>query len=125
FSALEDQFQVAPAEVAAQPVNTDSQPGLASAAPLAVSPAGLQSHPFVQLFDAGAGVANAPVSRAAAAKPPSILAMAQVGPGPAPDYQVMWDERFGFLQRDNFALLDVSSNANQMGVSFAWFGDRQ
>ena len=36
-----------------------------------------------------------------------------------------WDERFGYLQQDNFALLDVSSNANQMGVSFAWFGDRQ
>jgi hypothetical protein len=57
--------------------------------------------------------------------PPTLLAMAHVGPKPAPDYQAMWDERFRFLQNDNFALLDVSSNANQMGVSFAWFGDRQ
>lgn len=33
-----------------------------------------------------------------------------------------WNERFGTLLDDNFALLDVSSNANQMGVSFAFGG---
>ena len=35
-----------------------------------------------------------------------------------------WSDRFGRLLDDDFALLDVSSNANQMGVSFA-FGGRQ
>ncbi|HEY5954893.1 MAG TPA: hypothetical protein VIV60_00020, partial [Polyangiaceae bacterium] len=33
-----------------------------------------------------------------------------------------WNERFGRLLDDDFALLDVSSNANQLGVSFAFSG---
>jgi hypothetical protein len=32
-----------------------------------------------------------------------------------------WREHFGAFEREEFALLDVSSNADQMGVSFAWF----
>ncbi len=39
-------------------------------------------------------------------------------------YDGQWSERFGRLLDDDFALLDVSSNANQMGVSFA-FGGRK
>lgn len=39
-----------------------------------------------------------------------------------PDYQGPWRDRFGFIDYDTFALLDVSSNANQMGVSFASLG---
>ncbi len=35
-----------------------------------------------------------------------------------PDYQSAWNDRFSFFQNDMFALLDVSSRANQMGVSF-------
>ncbi len=35
-----------------------------------------------------------------------------------PDYQSIWDDSFSYLQNDMFALLDVSSHANQMGVSF-------
>lgn len=41
-----------------------------------------------------------------------------------PDYQALWDDRFGFLGSDAFALLDVSSNANQLGVSFGGFSRR-
>ena len=41
------------------------------------------------------------------------------------DWQAVWDGRFGVLHRDAFALLDVSSHANQMGVSFGSFGDRR
>ena len=37
---------------------------------------------------------------------------------------IVWNERFASLRDDNFALLDVSSNANQMGVSFAFGGGR-
>ncbi|MEP6584386.1 MAG: hypothetical protein ABJA90_08960, partial [Ginsengibacter sp.] len=36
-----------------------------------------------------------------------------------PDYQKVWDDRFGFFGNDAFALLDVSSNANQLGISFS------
>jgi hypothetical protein len=39
-----------------------------------------------------------------------------------PDYQSEWDDRFGQYGTDSFALLDVSSNANQLGVSFGTFG---
>ena len=41
------------------------------------------------------------------------------------DYQAIWDEQFSAFQNDAFSLLDVSSNANQMGVSFALFGNRR
>ena len=34
----------------------------------------------------------------------------------------VWDERVGRHLTDSFSLLDVSSNANQMGVSFGLFG---
>lgn len=43
-----------------------------------------------------------------------------------PNYQEQWDGRFGTLGYDAFALLDVSSNANQLGVSFGYTrGDRR
>jgi hypothetical protein len=35
-----------------------------------------------------------------------------------------WDRWFKIFEAEQFALLDVSSNADQMGVSFAWFNDR-
>jgi hypothetical protein len=38
-----------------------------------------------------------------------------------PDYGKEWDDKVGQLENDAFALLDVSSNANQMGVSFQYF----
>jgi hypothetical protein len=40
-----------------------------------------------------------------------------------PDYKKVWDDRFGnSINTDAFALLDVSSNANQLGVSFSLSG---
>ena len=41
------------------------------------------------------------------------------------DLSTVWDRAFQLYNADSFALLDVSSNANQFGVSFAWFGDRR
>jgi hypothetical protein len=43
---------------------------------------------------------------------------------PDVDLQKIWDEYFSFYINDTFALLDLSGNADQMGVSFGWF-DRQ
>ena len=40
----------------------------------------------------------------------------------APNYQKQWDNQFSALQKEVFALLDVSSNADQIGVSYAQFG---
>jgi hypothetical protein len=41
------------------------------------------------------------------------------------NYEKEWDETFGNQLTDAFALLDVSSNANQMGISFGMFGKRR
>src|SRR5690606_30093535 len=38
------------------------------------------------------------------------------------DLEKIWDDTFRRYTDDAFALLDVSSNANQFGVSFASFG---
>ena len=39
-----------------------------------------------------------------------------------PDYGAIWDRSAAILQRDQFALLDVSTNADLLGVSFGTFG---
>jgi len=39
--------------------------------------------------------------------------------------QADWDRQFAAFEQEQFALLDVSSNADQMGVSFAWFDPRR
>jgi hypothetical protein len=36
-----------------------------------------------------------------------------------------WDGSFGTFENEQFALLDVSTNADQMGVSFAWFNEHR
>ena len=41
------------------------------------------------------------------------------------NYEKIWDESFGDQLTDAFSLLDVSSNANQMGISFGMFGNRR
>ncbi|HEX6731355.1 MAG TPA: hypothetical protein VF074_15130, partial [Pyrinomonadaceae bacterium] len=44
---------------------------------------------------------------------------------PLPDYGAEWDRRTRFYSDDAFALLDVSTNADLLGVSFGTFGDRR
>ncbi len=39
------------------------------------------------------------------------------------NFERNWDDTFGNQLTDAFALLDVSSNANQMGISFGMFGN--
>jgi hypothetical protein len=42
-----------------------------------------------------------------------------------PDYQAEWDKQTRCLQQDLFALLDVSTNADLLGVSFNVFGSER
>jgi len=117
FAPLQNQFQVFP-EATSQPA--------AQRAPSSPVQANLQSQPFVKLFQppsmtASTRTATEKVSVVSPAL--EMTAMMAVGQPPLPDYQALWDEHFSFLPNDVFALLDVSSNANQMGVSFAWFGE--
>lgn len=41
---------------------------------------------------------------------------------PIPNYDEVWNEDIGAFEWDYFALMDVSSHANQLGVSFGDFG---
>jgi hypothetical protein len=43
-------------------------------------------------------------------------------PPPPPDYGDIWEKSVAGLQRDQFALLDVSTNADLLGVSFGSLG---
>ncbi len=56
---------------------------------------------------------NTPASSRASGDVATAFAAVQI-----PNYQGTWDGHFGSLGNDAFALLDVSSNANQLGVSF-------
>lgn len=87
----------------------------------------LQSQPFINLFHASTAVSTGMAAEKASvvSAAPEMALMMMVGQQKLPDYQALWDEHFSFYQDDVFALLDVSSNANQMGVSFAWFGDKR
>ena len=81
----------------------------------------ISTHPFVRLFTAEQ---SGKALEAAAVHGDSRLMMAAIE-YKLPDYQAIWDDKFSFFQNDVFALLDVSSNANQMGVSFGSFrGER-
>lgn len=62
-----------------------------------------------------------PTQPAMAPAPPSATAAALVARG---SNQREWDREFAAFENEQFALLDVSSNADQMGVSFAWFDER-
>lgn len=122
FAPLQNQFDIAPAVAAAQPAEGAVRAPVTMATPAAV--ADFRQHPFVQLFGSGVPVAAAPATAAPAA-PPTARAFIAPKALPPPDYQAIWDNHFAFIENEAFALLDVSSNANQMGVSFASFGDRQ
>ena len=62
--------------------------------------------------------ANAPATNTGAGNLSSI----NLGAVQIPNYQGIWDEHFSSISNDAFALLDVSSNANQLGVSFGVAG---
>lgn len=92
-------------------------------APLPNQPAWMQSGPandldFVALTggDASAGV----------------TAQSQSGPNTfanlnrsTPDYGAIWDQAIAGLPVDQFALLDVSTNADLLGISFGTFGNER
>ncbi len=77
---------------------------------------------ILPLGQAGAALL-ASAATATAATPPPAAAMADVrmaSSGRAP-LEAAWDRLFGRFNREQFALLDVSTNADWMGVSLGWF----
>jgi hypothetical protein len=118
FAPLQNQFAIAPP--AAQQPGQTAPPPEQTAAPAAVL--GFREHPFVQLFEAGPVATAAQEGVVETAMMMAGTPVANRGRRQPPDYQGPWRDRFGLLDYDAFALLDVSSNANQMGVSFASLG---
>ena len=128
FAPLQHQFQIASATAPPQPADQADAPAATLLAPVTAMQPDLRDHPFVRLFGPqlrAEAVESAPAVTTDGASATMSNAMAFVRSEGLPDYQAIWDEHFSFFQNDAFSLLDVSSNANQMGVSFALFGDRR
>ncbi|MEO8399926.1 MAG: hypothetical protein ABI550_08960, partial [Ignavibacteriaceae bacterium] len=109
FAPLENQFQVI-YSAAAQPASADS------------SSSNLQKNNFVKLF-APNNVEQDSLNLSENLKENSSINNAasysyQRG---NIDLEDLWDKAFSLFLDDVFALLDVSSNADQMGISFASF----
>jgi len=104
FAPLQDPFQLPQSEVAATP---------ATLATSAVAPVSAQ-----ELFRSDA-------PQAAATDTAAFATRAAVFDQRLPNYEDLWNERTQRLQQDTFALLDVSTNADLLGISFSVFDDQR
>ena len=120
FAPLQDQFDIA--ESVQTPAMSANSALAYQAPPMVASGTALRRQPFVEFFDPDLAAGHVARTEPNA---PSNATFASTKARFTSDYQTIWDERFVFFENDAFALLDVSSHANQMGVSFAWFGERQ
>ncbi|MCM3872800.1 MAG: hypothetical protein ND895_19135 [Pyrinomonadaceae bacterium] len=122
FAPLQNQFQ-SPTTTAA---STSSGTGAATAS--------LVVHPLVSLFSLQTAVAAG--ATPVAGQPDTAASVeleGEVEEGdmdidksvPLPNYGEIWDQSTRFLQQDAFALLDVSTNADLLGVSFGTFLNRR
>lgn len=84
---------------------------------------GISTH-FSEMFDARpdtiSAVRNTSSTIGRSISTEGNTAFAAMATAQLPNYQEQWDGKFGSLGYDAFALLDVSSNANQLGVSFGY-----
>ena len=71
--------------------------------------------------------APAPRTTIEAANPniEAFISESSIGNQGLPDYQAGWDKQLACLQQDLFALLDVSTNADLLGISFNVFGSQR
>jgi hypothetical protein len=120
--AVEVSFHFAPLTNQFQTVMTQAM--AASSEAVQASPANVMS----------ADLSSAPASPQPSSKPSSVAGLVQPRTtefttlaviGRLPDYGAIWDENTRFLQQDVFSLLDVSTNADLLGVSFGTFTNRR
>lgn len=104
FAPLQNQFQVQQAAVANANATT--------------------THPLFDASDLQPTV-SADTSAITTSDTGGFTVLAAVSDNRLPNYGAVWDEHTGRLQQDLFALLDVSTNADLLGVSFGLFGDRR
>lgn len=83
----------------------------------------LANYSFVKKFASKQGSDVAATPKKAIANP-NITYREEVLNSGLPDYQSQWDQQMGFFENETFALLDVSSSANQMGVSLNFSNTR-
>lgn len=116
FAPLQNQFQLMQGSAAASTQTGGTTVGaLAAVGQLPVcdillSPVNLDNLP------------NAGISADQTSTVESAIPEARIGGDGLPDYQGIWNEGTQCLQQDLFALLDVSTNADLLGVSFNVFG---
>ena len=89
----------------------------------AFAPLGAQQQAIAAWAQAAEDAA-APALAQAAAKAPAPVLAAMVAAPAQPSDEETWNGIFGIFEREQFALLDVSTNADQMGVSFGWIDER-
>lgn len=87
----------------------------------AFAPLGPQQQAIAAWTQAAEDAAAQAAARAPAKAP--VLATLVAAPAEQSDEEI-WNGIFGIFELEQFALLDVSSNADQMGVSFAWINER-
>lgn len=78
----------------------------------------------VDFFELTGADANADAEAQSYGPAPQSLAVF-TPPQPLPDYEKHWNEAISALPADQFALLDVSTNADLLGVSFGSFAGRR
>jgi hypothetical protein len=116
FAPLKNQFQIEEVSTA---------PG-GETAPVAVD-TNLANQPFVKLFSSDintTALTPGPVASEISGFE-EIFSAAATNDRIKIDYDEIWHKYFSFYLDDVFALLDVSSNADQLGVSFASFGNER
>lgn len=122
FAPLQNQFQM----TATSAVSTSSEGGAANSSLLA--------HPLVGLSTLQTDVAAGTTLIAGQPETAAVVKLeGEVDEGdaaddkslPLPNYGEIWDQSTGFLQQDWFALLDVSTNADLLGISFGTFANRR
>lgn len=88
------------------------------------APLGPQQQTFATWNEAGRQQRelNAALSNIDAAQPNVPFEFSFIG---RQSNQRDWDRNFAAFEYEQFALLDVSTNADQMGVSFAWFNEQR
>ncbi|RYZ41644.1 MAG: hypothetical protein EOP49_28785, partial [Sphingobacteriales bacterium] len=105
-----------PGDTSAQAISTTTATHDDSTGIIKTSMASRMLHPEAVLAMKKAALKNGEIVEGSAMQKMMATAARKI-----PDYPKEWNDKIGQLENDAFALLDVSSNANQMGISFYYF----
>lgn len=129
FAPLQNQFQLSASASADAPTNTDAR----EAPPhplfsLRAADTHIAADANTDFFERATGADSqvaADAFEASAPEAAGIRFAANFRRDRLPDYGAIWDQSTSNLRQDVFALLDVSTRADLLGISFGTFGDRR